>query len=52
MLKKSTLESFVELDDIGMVETGHGVDLLEKEFFEEWILDHFLFGDALDGVKC
>jgi hypothetical protein len=35
-----------------MVETGHGVDLLEEELFEEGVFDHFLFGDALDSVKC
>ena len=33
-----------------MTEYGHGVDLLEKEPFELRVFDHFLFGDALDGV--
>ena len=49
---KSTFEGFVQLDSVGMVETGHGVDLLEEELFEEGVFDHFLFGDALDSVKC
>jgi hypothetical protein len=50
--KKSTFEGFVELDDVGVVETGHGVYLLEEELFEERVLGHFLFGDTLHGVKC
>ena len=33
-----------------MAEKGHGVDFLKKKAFELWIFDHFLFGDAFDGV--
>lgn len=42
----------MEFDDVRMVQTGHGVDFLEEEFFKEWVLDHFFFGDALDSIKC
>lgn len=41
----------MQLDGVGVVEAGHGVDLLEEELFEEGVFDHFLFGDALDSVK-
>lgn len=50
--KISTFESLVQFDDVGMVQTGHSVDLLKEKLFEKGVFDHFLFGDALDSVKC
>lgn len=46
----TTLKCFVEFDDVGVLQWGHGVDLLYKSFLELRIFDHFLFGEALDGV--
>ena len=46
-----TFESLVKFDDVGMVQTCHGVNFLKEKLFEKGVFDHFLFRDALDSVK-
>ena len=46
-----TLESLEELDDVGMFECGHCVDLLYETLLELWVFDHFLLGETLYGVE-
>jgi hypothetical protein len=48
---RSTFEGLEQFDDVGVVEHGHGVDLLQQETLELRILDHLPLGDALYGVE-
>lgn len=47
---RRTFECLQQLDDVGVVQHCHRVDLLQEESFQLWVFDHFALGDALDGV--